>query len=318
MERTGSESLSDVKRRVLIVVAHVLHERAYRQFLLRLVVKRHLPFQVLTVDIREELVHAIDMMVEEAPHACVAVADSAEIKWVVGIAEREILVFPVEEPLLSRHLHHVLGIEHVRLVLHVETGDAALVGMCADAVVGHSDSHPHCPFASRALAHHLKHPCLVLVGDGEGLSLAVVAVFGHERCHDVDGIPGACGTFERDIDKRAIVHNSLRVHHLLPSSEGGLCDGHLILVDLSYHVVGSLRLTYLAVILVGVPVVDVAHLVFGMRASHMAEHISVHAVGVGVIGHHHTAVGRCVFAYDEVRAGSCFLTDCRKGNYTNC
>ena len=260
------------------MVAHGLHQGTECHLLLRLGVERHLHGVVLTIHVWQIFVHAVDEAVEEAPHTGVAIADATEIERIIGITERKLLVGAREIAFLAGELHHVLSIEHIFFVLHVETCDSALVGMGANAVVRYSDCYPHGTLAARSLAHHFHDPSFILVGDGEGLALTEITVFSHERGHDVDGIAGRGGTFQGDINEGAVVNTPFRVGQFLSSSESGLRDGDLILVHLPHHVVGAACLVNRAEKFVGVPVEDRTFLILGMHSPHMAVHIAIHTV----------------------------------------
>ena len=106
--------------------------------------ERHvLSIWVLALCPRQIAVEGVVEMAEEAPHTRFAETASAEVGERIGVLPGEVFVLALEPSHLSRIFHHVLRIEHVLLVLHVELADAALVGMCADGIVGNAQGDPH-------------------------------------------------------------------------------------------------------------------------------------------------------------------------------
>ena len=66
--------------------------------------------------------------------------------------------------------------------------NAALVGMSRDTIIGHADSHPYGTAHTGSLANHLHNPYLVGVGNGEGFSTTVIAIFLHQFRHHLDSL----------------------------------------------------------------------------------------------------------------------------------
>ena len=136
--------------------------------------------------------------------------------------------------------------------------------MGADGIVRDAHGNTHYTLATRTLAHHLHYPRLVGIADRERFAFGAETVGLHEVRHYGDCLACRLGALQGYVYQRAVVENARRVYHLLPSSESGFSDGHLVFVDVSDNVIrlGSLR--NLSVILVRVPVVDLPHLTLGM------------------------------------------------------
>lgn len=135
---------------------------------------------VLAVDVVNVFVHAVHPSVEETPGACLAVSYGTEVGRSICVGKGKFRVLSLEVTLLASEVHHVLGIHHVLLVLHVKAMNAALVGMTGDAVVGDADGHPYGALFLRPLTDHFKNPYLVGVSYGEALAFRGVAKLLHE------------------------------------------------------------------------------------------------------------------------------------------
>ena len=133
---------------------------------------------------------AIGKAIEECPHAGITETASSEVGARIGHLPVDLVITPLEPPFASGKGNDVLAIEHILLVFHVEAPDAALVGMCADSVIGDALGHPHHFLASRTTAHHLHNPCFIRVADGESFALAVVAISLYQGCHHANGFAG--------------------------------------------------------------------------------------------------------------------------------
>ena len=194
--------------------------------------------------------------------------------------------------LAARKAYHILGIHHVLLVLHVELTDAALVGVGADGIVWYAHSHPDSSLRARSLAHHLHDPSLFRVADGKGLALRVIAIGIGERGHHLDSLTSGLGALEGYVDERTIIHDTSGIHHLLSTAVCGLADGYLPLVDIAYHIIGLGSLWYLAMILIGVPIKNLAHIALGMLSRWIMAEILEHSVVVGTVRTDHRTIGR--------------------------
>ncbi len=78
--------------------------------------------------------------------------------------------------------------------------------MAGDGVVGNAYRNPHGTLLN-SFANHLKHPHLILVGDGERLARRSVAMLCHEVCHHVKSLACGLGTFEGHIYQRTVIHD---------------------------------------------------------------------------------------------------------------
>ena len=160
--------------------------------------------------------------------------------------------------------------------------------MATDGLVRNTTSHPHHTLlrllAVGTTALHLQYPSLVGVADGECLTLGIVAILFHQRCHDADGLARCLRALQTDVDERSVVDESRRVYHLLTTAIGGLANSDLPLVDVTHHVVGLSSFGNLAQILVGVPLVYLAHVALLMPGSRIMCQIHKGTIGVGIVG----------------------------------
>ena len=260
---------------------------------------------VLAVDEVEIAVHAVDEAVEEAPYAGIAEALAAEVGRAVGIAEGEFAVLAVEVSLFACELHHVLGIHHVFLVLHVEGVDAALVGVCGNAVVGNAYGNPYRPLLFVAFANHFENPDFVGVGHAEAFSASAVSVFVDEVGHYADSLACGLGTLQSEGHERGVVDAAFRVlcRQFGPSAEGGFHDGKLELVHQSHYGVGFGCFGDVAEVVVGVTVDDAAHFAGSVLSGRVVDELAVHAVAVHVVRDEGGSGFRCLLAYQEIGAG---------------
>ena len=265
--------------------------------------QRHrLGILLLTHSIGQIAIHVGREMIEEAPHAGLAVAASAKVGSSVGRIKREILVLSAEEALLAGKLDDILRVEHVLLVLQVKRSDAALVGMSADSIVRNADGHPNGTRAPRALANHLHNPRLVGVADSEGLAFRIISVLLHQRRHHLDSLAGSLGALQSEIHQRAIVDDARRIHQLFATAKGSLADAHLVFVDVADYIISNGCLRNLPVTLVRIVVDNAAHLALSMRACRIVAEPGKHTIVVGIIGAHHRPVLTGILAHDKISA----------------
>ena len=223
----------------------------------------------------------------DTPHACLADAAATEVVLGISVKEAEVAVLAAEPPLAARKGDAVLREHNVLLILLVKGADAALVGMGANGIVGHTQGYPRHGLAACTTAHHLHDPCLVGVADAEHLTRTAIAIFLGQRGHHFDSLTRGLGALQSQVHERAIVDETRRVDKLRTATIGGLADGDLPLVDIANHTVGYRRLGYLAVILFAVAVDDATHLARGMGAGRQISQVAERAERVGVIGTHH-------------------------------
>jgi len=108
----------------------------------------------------------------------------------IGVGEREILVLAIEISALAGKRDHVFAVQYVLLVFEVNLAYAWLVGVPGDGIVGYAHGNSHGTLLG-AIANHLHHPHFILVGYGERLPAAGVAILVDEVCHHLYGL--ACG-----------------------------------------------------------------------------------------------------------------------------
>lgn len=197
----------------------------------------------------------------------------------------------------------ILGIHHVILILIVNFPDSRLVGVGADGIVGNPDGYPEGTFLA-PLADHLHYPRLILVGNGECLSGACVAVFLHEVGHCTDSLACGLAAFEGDVDERAVVEDGIGggVLKLRGAAPSGLSDHELMLIHVADHVVGLLSLRDLTPVAVVAPVDHASHLAGGIRGARGVEEVAETGVGIIGIRDHHRSVGSGFSSGDEIRA----------------
>ena len=172
------------------MVAHRHHHVVQRKLAARTEIEgHHLGLaDVAAVGVVKIAVHAVYPFVEEAPHARLAVTDGAKVGGRIGVGKRELAVLSFEISLLAGETDHVGSVEHVLFIFQVELVNAALVGMCRNAIVGNAHRYPNSAFASRTFANHFQYPDFIRISNGERLTLRGVAVKLHERCHHLDGL----------------------------------------------------------------------------------------------------------------------------------
>ena len=274
----GAEVLADVEGSSFVMVAHGVLDVLDGEFAVGLEVKGH-GSGVFTLDVGQELLSAVGEEVVVAPDTSLAVAQFAKARDDVG------------------------RVEAVVLVVEGELMDAAVVGMGGDAVVGHAHGHPDGSAHAGAFAYHLHNPHFVGIGDGEGLTAAVIAVFLHQLGHDLDGLAGVARALEGEVDEAAIVDDAQRVNQLGASAEGGLADGQLEFVHVADDAVRLAGLFNLAQVLACVPLVDVNHRPLRIDPGGIVVQLAEQPVGVGRIRHDGGAVRRSVLAHNQVGAG---------------
>ena len=87
------------------------------------------------------------------------------------------------------------------------------------------------------------------------------------------------------------------------AAESRLGDGHLVLIDVAYHIISVGRLGNFAERLMGVSVYDFAHRAGRVFARGIVKHASIHAVGIGTVGDETSSVFRSFLAYQQIGAG---------------
>ena len=212
-----------------------------------------------------EIVHGIFAeTVEESPHTSLAHPSSAECQRIVGLAETELLVGSAKTSRLASELDDILTVHHVEhrrtvvwpwllvdlcqtVALANDMGDAALVGMPADGVVGNAHGSPYGFLRARSATDGLHDPSLVRIAYGERLPLSLIAVTVGQLAHDLDGFAGCSGALQRYAHHRGIIHCGSRVLQFFSYGVGTLSNSHLPLVDVADGMVGVGSLRNLAV-----------------------------------------------------------------------
>ena len=189
-----------------------------------------------------------------------------------------------------------------------------MVGVSRNAVVGHTDSHPHGTAHAGTFANHFHDPHFIGVGNGEGLATAAVAILLHQVSHHLDGFACRTRTLQAQINQAAVVDDARCVHQFGTPAEGRFADGQLEFVHVAHHVVRLACLFYLSQVLARVPLIDIDHRPLLVHACGIVIQLAEQGVGVGRIGNDGRTVGRHVLAYNEVGTGQSIGHSCRHAN----
>ena len=283
----------EVKGSALIVVTHGVHHLRQRNGLGRFEPKgqRFGGADVATIHGGKILVHAFHKVVEETPSTGIADSERGEVCRSIRLRERELGVGTVKISLGASKGDDVRRTHHVLLVLHVEAVNAALVRVARNAVVRNAHGNPDNALLVGSLAYHLENPNFVRVTNGEGFAGGGVAIFIDQRGHDANGFAGGLGTLKGERHERGVVHDSLRVHELLASAEGGFSHADLVFVDVAHDGVGVSRLRNGAERATGVSFHDGAHRAFGMVRGGIIAQTTEHAIVVLIVGDERRTVG---------------------------
>ena len=156
--------------------------------------------------------------------------------------------------------------------------DTSLIGVCADCVIGDTDSYPYGALLVGTLADHLEHPHLVLVSDREGFARAIVAIVTYEVGHHTDGLTCGLRALESNIDEAPVVHDPLGVRELLAPTPGTLSDSHLMLVHVPDDIVGDGSLWDEAEGLARVPLVYLQHESLAPSLGRVVDEVAIEGV----------------------------------------
>ena len=288
-----------------MVTHHLLHV-AHADLAVGLHVERHhvLIGPALAIDEGQVGIHTLVEAVEVTPHAGVAATQRAGIKLLINGCEGEVGILTAVEAFLLGKRDDVLAVHDVLLVLHVKLPDAGVVGVSGNAVIGDAHGYPNGTEFVRSLADHVHNPNLVGVTNREGLTLAGIAVLGHQFGHHLDGLTGGLGALQGDVDEAAIVDDGLAIEvpEFLTAAPSALGDGHLVLVHVAHDGIGVGYLGDGTHALAAVPVDDFAHSACGMVGSGQVLQVTEEGVAVGGIGDDGRAVGTGVLAHQQVGA----------------
>ena len=195
-----------------------------------------------------------------------------------------------------------------------EGGDAGGVGVTAHVAVGDADGNPHratvgidgvagfCHGRRVAFGHDFHVPNLVGIADAKRLAVRAVAVFLHQIGHHFDGFAGCFASLQGDKHEAAVVDDACRVDEFLATAEGGLAEGHLVLVDVAHNLVSVRRLRHAATRCVSATVVAHAHAARRPVGGGGEVEFAVADVRVGAVADHRGAVGTGAFGNQEVGA----------------
>ena len=179
---------------------------------------------------------------------------------------------------------------------HVAVGNAARY---PDDALARVDT---CGVGLAALADQLHDPCLPGIGDRERFAARGVAVGVGQLDDHSDRLAGGFGALQRDVDERAVIHQSGRVGQLLAAAEGRLGDDERMFVHVADGRIALACLRNVREVTSRVPFVDGQDRSLGVFAACRVVEGAVERVGVGRIGDHHRSVGRGSFRDDEVGA----------------
>ena len=163
--------------------------------------------------------------------------------------------------------------------------DAALIGVCRDAVVRNAHSHPNCSFLGIALTDHFHNPNFIGIGNGEGFPFRGVTILGHEVGHHLDGFTCGLGTLQTEGHQRNVVDTAFLLlrPQLFASAESGFGDSHLIFVDVAHHVVSNGSFRNFAEVVMRVAIDDATHRAGGVCAGRIVYQTSIHAPRVSAV-----------------------------------
>ena len=202
------------------MVTHGITQILQRKFLVGNDPQRHLLGILLdTCGIRHVGREIIAETIEETPHTGLTITTTREIRFCISgiIGEIGILTLkPTHRTGITYHIvrtnhqvgHRFLAIDGIFLqqVLHLhlhitaiqKLRDTTLVGVRSNRIVRDTDSHPDGTFLRlrtiRTTTHHLQHPSLVGVCNREGLTLGIITILLHERCHHLQSLTGRLRT----------------------------------------------------------------------------------------------------------------------------
>ncbi len=183
-----------------------------------------------------------------------------------------------------------------------ECGDARLVGVCRNAVVGNATRNPNCTFVAHAFANHFQNPNLLRIGYRKRFSAAAVTVLRHKVGHRANGFARIFRSLQGDVNQATVVYQSRGVDQLLATAVSGLANGQLMFVHVAHYVVGLRGFGNLAKIFSCVPIVHWTHGAFGVRGSRVVVERAKQRIRVGRVGYHGRAVDGCVFAHQKICA----------------
>ena len=214
--------------------------------------------------------------------------------------EREVCILTLEETLLAGKGDDVFRVKPILLVLEVDLLDPGLIGMRGDGVIGDAGSYPYSTLLALTLTDHLHEPHLILICNGEGLTGTAVAVVTYESGHDVNGLAGALGALEGNVDQAPVVDETLCPLELLQSAPSSLGDADLVLVHVAYYVVRMSDLRDLSLVLARVPYVDIHHMPrLPVTGSPVIE-LTVEGVAVSCVADDDAPIDRGILADDEI------------------
>ena len=185
-------------------------------------------------------------------------------------------------------IYLLCGIIPVVLFLKGEGGDAGLVGVAAHRAVRDAQGDPYGPLLIFTLADHLQDPGFVFVGNRKGFPGRSITILGHQVSDHLYGLPGGLGALEGDPHQRSVIKESSRLRlQRIESPEGGLPDGHLVLIHKLNHRIGMGYLGDGPQEFAVLVMVDFTGGSRGMIGGGVKGDGAVTGVGVGGIGDHH-------------------------------
>ena len=226
----------------LIMVAHALLHILHGELTIGLDIERHRLLGRIALDKVCILVHRGIILPEERPDTSLTATKRTKVIRAIGLLEAEVRILAFEVALLTGERDDIRRIEAVLLVVKRDLLDARLVGVGRNAIVWNTDRHPDSALSSRSFTDHLHDPSLLLIGNREGLTATIIAIFSDQVCHHLNGLTSGLRPLQGDIDQAAIVHDAGRISQFMATAEGTLRDGQLMLVHVAYHVIGVLYL----------------------------------------------------------------------------
>ena len=118
-----------------------------------------------------------------------------------------------------------------------------------------------------------------------------------------DGFACRPAAFEGDEHQAAVVDDARGVEKLLAATKGGFAHGHLVLVDIAYHLIGVSRLGYHASWTVGAAVITHPHATLWPICSGGIIQLTVTDMGVCAIADKTGAINRSALRDEKVGTG---------------
>ena len=173
--------------------------------------------------------------------------------------------------------------------------------MSRDISVGDAACNPYYALALLAASDKLHYPRLVGIGDRERLAARTVSVGVGQIDDDADRLACRACALQRDVNQRTVVYAAVGILQLVAAAEGGFGNDERMFVHVTHGRVCLCRLSYVAYVSSGVPLVH-GHRPSRAARRHVVVETAVELVRVGRVADHDRRVGRGAARDDEVGA----------------